>query len=215
MNASGWSIKTWCKNIWYNFFSRKVEGSILEGKAFIIDRCCTIHISSKGRLLLQSMLRFGTKRVKGSNMESRLLIEDGGKMIIYGGDYSIGAGADIEVFKDATLEIGGGIGSNIGLTIICGNKITIGKNTGCGRNVTIRDNNGGHAISIRGYKNSIPVTIKDHVWLTESCTVMPGSVIETGAIVSARSVVSGHIPGSCIVSGDPAKVVEKNIYWKS
>ena len=38
---------------------------------------------------------------------------------------------------------------------ICGDKIKIGKNSGCGRNVTIRDNNGGHAISIRGYKNSL------------------------------------------------------------
>ena len=211
----GWNIGTWCKNLWYNLFSRKVNSSILEGRYFIIDKYCTIKISPKGKLILDSALHFGTKRVKGSKLDSRLLIEDGGVMHIFGGDYFIGYGADIEVFKNATLEIGGGIGSNIGLTIICGNKITIGRNSGCGRNVTIRDNNGGHAISIRGYKNSIPVVIKEHVWLTESCTVMPGSVIETGAIVGARSVVSGHIPGSCIVSGDPAKVVEKNVYWKS
>lgn len=214
-NASGCSITTWCKNVWYNIFSRKIKSSILEGKYIIIYKNCTISISSKGRLILESALHFGTKRIKGSTMDSRLLIEDDGKMIIHGGEYSIAYGADIEVFKNATLDIGGGIGSNIGLTIICGEKITIGRNTGCGRNVTIRDNNGGHAISIRGYKNSIPVTIKEHVWLTESCTVMPGSVIETGAIIGARSVVSGHIPGSCIVSGDPAKVVEKNVYWKS
>ena len=73
-------------------------------------------------------------------------------MRIYGGDYSISYGADIEVFRNALLEIGGGVGANIGLTIVCGDKIKIGKNSGCGRNVTIRDNNGGHAISIRGYK---------------------------------------------------------------
>ena len=214
-NASGWNIKTWCKNIWYNLFSRKVECSIMEGRCLFIEKYCTICISPKGRLILKSSLHFGTKRVKGSTMDSRLLIEDGGKMIIHDGEFFISYGADIEVFKDATLEIGGGIGANVGLTIICGDKITIGRNSGCGRNVTIRDNNGGHAISIRGYKNSIPVTIKEHVWLTESCTIMPGSVIETGAIVGARSVVSGHIPGSCIVSGDPARVVEKNVYWKS
>ena len=213
--ASGWSINTWRKNIWYNFFSRKVKGSILKGGQFIINKHCTIRIHSKGRLILNSTLKFGTKRVKGSTLDSRLLIEEGGKMIVHGGHYFIGYGADIEVFKNATLKIGGGVGSNIGLTIICGDKITIGRNSGCGRNVTIRDNNGGHAISIRGFKNTIPVTIKEHVWLTESCTVMPGSVIETGAIISARSVVSGHIPGACIVSGDPAKVVEKNVYWKS
>lgn len=214
-SASGWSIKTWCKNIWYNFFSKKVKTSILKGKYFIIEKNCTICISRKGRLVLDSALLFGTKRVKGSKLDSRLLIEEGGVMHIYGGDYFVGYGADIEVFKNAKLEIGGGIGSNIGLTIVCGEKISIGRNSGCGRNVTIRDNNGGHAISIRGYKDSLPVTIKEHVWLTESCTVMPGAVIETGAIISARSVVSGHIPGSCIVSGDPAKVVEKSVYWKS
>lgn len=213
--VSGWNIKTWYQNLWYNLFSKKVENSILKRKYFIIHKNCTIQISSKGKLILDSSLTFGAKRVKGSKMDSRLLIENGGKLIIHGGDYIISYGADIEVFKGATLTIGGGIGANIGLTIICGDKITIGRNTGCGRNVTIRDNNGGHAISIRGYKNSIPVTIKEHVWLTESCTVMPGSVIETGAIIGARSVVSGHIPGSCIVSGDPAKVVEKNVYWKS
>ena len=211
----GWNVGTWFKNLWYNLLSRKVKSSILEGKYFIVDKCCTVKIGSKGRLVLDSAFHFGSKRVKGSKLESRLLIEDSGMMHIYGGDYFIGYGADVEVFKGATLEIGGGIGSNMGLTIICGNKITIGRNTGCGRNVTIRDNNGGHAISIRGYKNSIPVVIKEHVWLTESCTVMPGAIIETGAIIGARSVVSGHIPGSCIVSGDPAKVVEKNIYWKS
>lgn len=215
LNASGWSIHTWCKNIHYNLFSRKVKTSILKGAFFIIQKHCTIQISSKGRLILKSSLNFGNKRIKGSTLESRLLIEDGGKMIIHDGPYFIGYGADIEVFKNATLDIGGGIGSNTGLTIICGNKITIGKNTGCGRNVIIRDNNGGHAISIRGFKNIIPVNIKEHVWLTESCTIMPGAVIDTGAIIGARSVVSGHIPGFCLVSGDPAKVVEKNIYWKS
>lgn len=213
-SASGWSISTWRKNLWYNIFSSKVKTSIFKGHYFIIEKNCTIQINSKGRLILDSALYFGTKKVKGSILDSRLLIESGGIMRIYGGDYSISYGADIEVSRNALLEIGGGVGANIGLTIVCGDKIKIGKNSGCGRNVTIRDNNGGHAISIRGYKNSLPITINEHVWLTENCTVMPGSIIETGAIIGARSVVSGHIPGSCIVSGDPAKVVEKNIYWK-
>lgn len=213
-NASGWSMGTWFKNIKYNLFSQNVKSSILEGRYFIINKYCTIQISPRGQLVIESPLFFGVKRVKGSTLDSRLLIEDGGVLKIFGGNYPMGYGADIEVFKNATLELGGGIGSNIGLTIICGDKITIGKNTGCGRNVTIRDNNGGHYVSIRGYKNSNPVDIKDHVWLTESCTIMPGSIIETGAIVSARSVVHGHIPSSCIVSGDPAKVVENNVYWK-
>lgn len=213
--ASGVNIATLCKNLYYNLCCKQVKTNILEGRYIVIHKHCVINIHPKGQLILHAPLHFGTKKFKKSNLESRLLIEDGGRLSIGPKPYFISYGADIEVFKNALLEIEGGIGANIGLTIVCGNKISIGRDTGCGRNVTIRDNNGGHAISIRGYKNSLPVTIKNHVWLTESCTVMPGSVIEAGAIISARSVVSGHIPGSCIVSGDPAQVVEKNIYWKS
>lgn len=171
-------------------------------------------MGSKAQLILNAPFHFGSKRIKGSRLDSRLLIENGGRMEIKYEPYSVAYGADIEVFRNATLEIGGGLGANIGLTIICADHISIGQHTGCGRNVTIRDNNGEHFISIRGYKTSSPVTIKEHVWLTESCTVMPGAVIEPGAIISARSVVSGHIPAFSIVKGDPAVVVEKNIVWK-
>lgn len=63
------------------------------------------------------------------------------------GSYNVAYGADIEVFQNAILEIGGELGANIGLTIICADHISIGQHTGCGRNVTIRDNNGEHFIS--------------------------------------------------------------------
>ena len=44
--------------------------------------------------------------------------------------------------------------------------------------------------------------------------MMPGAVIEPGAIISARSVVSGHIPAFSIVKGDPAVVVEKILFGR-
>jgi len=120
-------------------------------------------MGSKAQLILNAPFHFGSKRIKGSRLDSRLLIENGGRMEIKYEPYSVAYGADIEVFRNATLEIGGGLGANIGLTIICADHISIGRYTGCGRNVTIRDNNGEHFISIRGYKTSSPVTIKEHV----------------------------------------------------
>jgi acetyltransferase-like isoleucine patch superfamily enzyme len=83
-----------------------------------------------------------------------------------------------------------------------------------GRNVTIRDNNGGHYLSMQGYKESQPVKIGNHVWLCEGCTIMPGAKIGDGAIVGAGSVVYGHVPPYSLVSGNPAKVVQTNTYWK-
>ena len=171
--VSGWSLGTWLTNFRYNFFCEQVKGNVLEGKYFIINKYCTIVLESKAQLILNAPFYFGNKRIKGSRLDSRLLIESGGRMEIKYGSYNVAYGADIEVFQNAILEIGGELGANIGLTIICADHISIGQHTGCGRNVTIRDNNGEHFISIRGYKTSSPVTIKEHVWLTESCTVMP------------------------------------------
>ena len=128
-------------------------------------------------------------------------------------------GSDIEVFKGATLKIADcefttSGGANINFNLICGNHIEIGYNVMMGRNVTIRDNNGGHYLSMQGYKESQPVKIGNHVWLCEGCTVMPGAKIGDGAIIGAGSVVYGKIPPNCLASGNPAKVVQTNTYWK-
>lgn len=212
--AAGWNVGLLVRNIYYNYFCKQVVAKVSEGKYFIVNKYCTINLEKRAKIILGAPFVLGKKRVKGSKLETRLLVENDGKLIIKEKEFSVSYGADIQVFKGAKLEIGGGSGANICLTIICGDHISIGYDTGCGRNVTIRDNNGGHYIATRGYKNTHPVVIKDHVWLTESCTIMPGAVIDSGAIISARSVVYGHIPGICIAKGDPAQVVETNILWK-
>ena len=128
-------------------------------------------------------------------------------------------GSDVEIFKGAIFKVGGAEfdthgGSNINFTLICGNKIEIGYHVMMGRNVTIRDNNGGHYLSMQGYKESQPVKIGNHVWLCEGCTIMPGAKIGDGSIIGAGSVVYGHIPPYSLVSGNPAKVIQTNTYWK-
>ena len=95
-------------------------------------------------------------------------------------------GADIEVFHDARLIYKGEGGSNIGATVICGEKIEIGKGTMMGRNVLIRDNNGDHYINRTGYKNTRPVVIGEKAWLCEGCTIMLGVNIGDGAIVEPK-----------------------------
>ena len=103
----------------------------MEGKYFIINKYCTIVLESKAQLILNAPFYFGNKRIKGSRLDSRLLIESGGRMEIKYGSYNVAYGADIEVFQNAILEIGGELGANIGLTIICADHISIGQHTGC------------------------------------------------------------------------------------
>ena len=142
-----------------------------------------------------------------------MLIEDGATLEAQG-KFTVIYGADIELFKGAKLLIRGGGGTNINFTCICADYIEIGENVMIGRNVTIRDNNGHHFINLAGYKDTRPVIIGNKVWLCEGCTIMPGVKIGDGAIVGANSLVTQNVPAHSIVSGSPAKVVEKDVLWK-
>lgn len=158
-------------------------------------------------------MTFGQSVFKGSKLETRIRMQDGAKLIT-GGDYAFGYGSDIEIFKDAVLESKGGPSTNMNTTIICQSKIVIGKEVAIGRDVTLRDNNGGHLISINGYRNALPIIIGDHCWLTQSVTVMSGVKLGDGTIISAGTLVNTSFPARCVVGGSPAQITHRDVYWK-
>lgn len=211
--SAGLSIKTWWQNIYYNLFCKQVKTSILQGHFLNIYKHCVLDIDKKALVQIEGILQLGYKRIKGSKIETRLLVEDGASFVAGGG--VIYYGADIEVFPDSELKIGKDAGFNINTTIICGDKILIGDNVSFGRNVTVRDNSGNHFMSRKVYKNKRPVSIGQHSWITEQCMIMPGSKIGVGVIVGAGSLVQGKLPNFTLATGRPAVVVEEDIYWKA
>lgn len=217
-NPSVWSIMPKLRFIKYNFFYKNIHANIVERAYLRTSSYVILNISKTATINLKAPMIIGHKRIKGSHLETRLLIEDGAHVEI-GSTFGIMYGSDVEVFKGATFKVADcdfttSGGSNVNLNIVCGNKIEIGYNVMMGRNVTIRDNSGGHYLSMQGYKESRPVKIGNHVWLCEGCTIMPGAVIGDGSIIGAGSVVYGKIPPNSLVSGNPAKVVQTNTYWK-
>jgi putative colanic acid biosynthesis acetyltransferase WcaF len=54
-----------------------------------------------------------------------------------------------------------------------------------------------------------PIEIQDMVWVCAEAFVHPGKTIETGAVVSARSVVVKNIDAWSVVSGNPAVFIKK------
>lgn len=54
---------------------------------------------------------------------------------------------------------------------------------------------------------SVGITIEEDVWIGSNCTVLDGAHIESGAIVTAGSVVSGRVRANKIVSGNPARPI--------
>lgn len=197
------------KGIRLNGLFRFLKGRnlLVASNEAIVENCGSIVINGGN-------LRLGGKYYYGNEpMRSALGVRKGGKLIV-NGDVRFVYGADIEVFKGGTLEIAGGGGFNIGATIVCGERITIGNGVMGGRHVTIRDNNGGHWMNLPGYRNTKPVEIGDHVWLCEGCTIMPGVKIGAGAVVGARAVVFNNVPANTLVVGNPAQVVCDKVEWK-
>jgi acetyltransferase-like isoleucine patch superfamily enzyme/coenzyme F420-reducing hydrogenase beta subunit len=212
--ASRFNLVTWYKNIKYNFFCGRIKGrNILAGHFVVIHHHCVLNIKKGAKIVLKGMLVLGWKKFASSKLETRLLVDNKAQLLI-DNDFSVGYGSDIEVFRDATLHVKGNSATNINATIICGESITLGEYAMLGRNVTIRDNNGNHYIARRGYKNTRPVIIGQHAWLTEGCTVIAGAKIGDGAIIGAGSLVVGSVPAYTMVSGVPATVVDEDVYWK-
>lgn len=197
----------------YQFFKYNTFNEIIHGNVLIPASHVVIQLEKGGKIIKKGISYIGTKRYRKSKLETRLLIEKGGVLEL-GPNTNIMYGADIEVFHDARLIYKGEGGSNIGATVICGEKIEIGKGTMMGRNVLIRDNNGDHYINRTGYKNTRPVVIGEKAWLCEGCTIMLGVNIGDGVIVGAKAFVTSNIPPNTMVSGNPSKVVDEDVLWK-
>jgi len=205
--------KTLYQFVKYNFLSGKVNTNIRKQGWLITTPHSVLEIHKRAKIDCKGTLYLGMKRIKKSRLESRLLVDPGGEIVV-NGDFIFGYGSDIEVFKNAKLILNENGATNISTTIICAERIEIGKHVRMGRNVTIRDTNGNHFLALQGYKPSRPVTIGDHVWLCEGCTILPGVKIGDGAIIGACSTVVSNVPANAIVMGNPAKVVDENILWK-
>lgn len=195
-----------CRNIIWHC-RHKVDGDFWVYKYSAVD----LRSNSKIKIEKGGKLIFGVKKNMKSKLETRLLIEPGGKLTI-AGERTITYNSDIQVFKNAELSFGSG-SCNSGLQIVCANKISIGSNTFIGRDVWIRDNNGGHHIIQTGYTNSAPVMIGDYVWIGSNVHIMKGVTIGNGAVIAANSVVTTNIPAHCLAAGNPAVVVSEDIKW--
>ena len=174
---------------------------------------CIFDISKSANVEILGPVRIGLKKFDKSKLETRILFGKNSH-IKFEGAFRIGYGADIEVFENAELVCGSESGGNMGLTVICGEKIQIGSHTFYGREVSIRDTNGGHIIAQQGFKNTNPVVIGDFCWLCSNCSIMTGVKIGDGTIVGANSVVIAPLPARVLVTGFPAKIIDTDISWK-
>lgn len=188
------------------------SANIILKAPFMVESYSIVDIHPHATMEIYGKTEIGKKaRFPKSKLETRLLLDKNSEYINRE-DTHFGYGCDIEVHAGAKLLIDH-CGTNANCTIICANKIEMRGNVSLGRDVSIRDTNA-HLIALDGYKISRPVIIEDHTWLCSGATICPGVKVHSGAIVGAQSFVIQNVPAHSLVSGHPAKVVEKNIAWK-
>ena len=198
---------------YWNYCVKAIHSNLSEGKVLRVLSHCAIDISKSATVNVEGQVDLNQKRTRGSKSEFRLLVEDGAILSFGPGHSYFKYDSDVQVFRGAKLIIGS-CATNIGLKIVCSDLIQIGNDVHIGRDVWIRDNNGGHVVVIKGYKDKAPIIIGDHVWICSNVSITKGVTIGDGAIVSANSVVTTNIPAHCLASGNPAKVVAENIIWR-
>lgn len=196
--------------LWVNFLRKYSTTSLKLKRLLLLDCYCALDIHRSAKIVLKGTVRFGYKRNKKSRVESALLLEENSQFVM--DCSSVYYGADFQVFKNASLEIGK-VTVNKNVQIICMESIKIGDGCLISRDVVIRDNDGGHHVLAPGFKTSAPVVIGNNVWIGHGAMIMKGVTIGNGAIIGAGAWVATDVKPHAVVMGDPARTVQKNVDW--
>lgn len=123
--------------------------------------------------------------------------------------------------NNTTLSIGKNLSTESNVTFFLydtNNKLIIGDNCMFSNTITVRCGELPHLIfslddsSYIGFSEG--VFIGDNVWIGENAYINKRVSIPNGNIVAACSVVTKRFSEeNCIIGGNPAKVVKKNITW--
>ena len=205
----GLSFKAWKNTVYYNFLCKNV--SCCCKLPVDLTKNVVIELNKRSKLLLHGKLIMGKVQVKGSQKETRLLLEEDARMTVEN-TFIMFAGSYIRVVKGGSLILHGGfINENVQIT--CGSTIEVGKDCAIGRDVVIRSYDG-HTIIKDGYNISEPIKIGNHVWIGQGAQILKGVTIGDGAIIAAGAVVTSDVAPHTAVGGVPAKVINEKIYWK-
>jgi len=173
------------------------------------------------RLLYHQPLFRSRCRICGSGLH---IYHSGQGMPFIMGDVDINIGKDVKIYDRITiagltvgehpqLTIGDHTDISQPITIIVGNKVTIGAN--CLIGCTMISDNPGHGVDYKERFEKINresigrVEIGDYVWAALQSMIMGNVSVGFGAVIAARAVVTRDVPPFCLVAGNPSRIVKK------
>lgn len=146
----------------------------------------------------------------GDNGRSSILRMDEGSCLVVKGTFSFMYGADVILFKGATLKLGDNSFINSDCKIRCHKMIEIGDDCAISHDFTVMDSD---AHYLEGDNHTNPVKIGNHVWIGTRVTILNGVTIGDDAVIAAGAVVTNDVPSGTLVGGVPAQVLKQNVVW--
>ena len=107
-------------------------------------------------------------------------------------------GNNVSVNRDSIFHAGGGI--EIGNDVLIGPGVTIYSQNHNYKNLE-------NKIIEQGYEYK-KVIIGNNVWIAARAIILPGVMIEDGAVIAAGSVVTKNVKADTIVAGNPAILIK-------
>ena len=159
------------------------------------------------------------KRVPFIIKHKKAVIEIGKNTLINSSNfgYHINMHSRCKLYAD-TVDAVISIGSNCrihGSCIHAQKKIIIGNNCLIAANTHIIDSNG-HALMmdepikrLKVRDQARDIIIEDNVWIAANCIILGGTFIGEGSVITAGSVVKGHVPSESIYGGNPARLIKQ------
>jgi len=116
----------------------------------------------------------------------------------------------VKIWAPWNLTLGDECGIANGVTLYAQGQIAIGKRTVISQGAHLVA--GTHDYTKKGFPlYTMPITIKDYVWIAAETFIHPGIEIGEGAVIGARSVVTKNQPPWMVCAGHPCKPIKARI----
>lgn len=165
-------------------------------------------LKKSARIITYGTLTLGANRIRKNGRSSILRMDENSRLTV-SRDFRFYYGADIIIFKNASLNLGKSF-INSDCKIRCHHSITIGDGCAISHDVTIMDSD---AHALNGERKTASVTIGNHVWIGTRAIILRGVNIGDGAVIAAGAIVLEDVPPASLVAGVPAKVRKNNVEW--
>lgn len=150
---------------------------------------------------------------------SKLQVDDDCSL---GGDCEVASNGSCHIGRGTTFPFNRrGMPGNV-IAVPHGTSLQIGKECAISWGVTFLSNDGHSIFDVISGKNinstdevncKRNIIIGDHVWIGCMTTVLYGTKIGDGSIVGAHSLIKRKVSNNCLVAGNPARIVRRNVAW--